>query len=216
MKPTPIRTGLFASFCAGVLLSTSSHALNVSVIGVFPGKAVLVLDTAQPKTYSVGASLAGEGKLISVDKEGATIEVAGKKSYIPIGQYVNQQAGSSNKVVLQADTNGHFYSTVQINGGTVRVVVDTGATTIALPAEEAVRLNINYRKGKLGASETANGRVPVYFIKLDTVKLGDIELHSVDAVVIEQGLNIGLLGMSFLSRTDMHHEGSQITLLKRY
>jgi len=58
--------------------------------------------------------------------------------------------------------------------------------------------------------------VPVYRVRLDKVRLGDIELSGVDAVVIEQGLDIALLGMSFLNRVEMRNEGQLMTLTRRY
>jgi aspartyl protease family protein len=58
--------------------------------------------------------------------------------------------------------------------------------------------------------------VSVYKVRLDTVRLGDIELQSVDAVVFERGLDTALLGMSFLNRVDMKREGSTMTLTRRF
>jgi aspartyl protease family protein len=67
-----------------------------------------------------------------------------------------------------------------------------------------------------GYVNTANGTAPVYRVTLNTVKVGDIELHQVDAVVHENGLPFTLLGMSFLNRTEMRREGTQMILTKRY
>jgi aspartyl protease family protein len=96
------------------------------------------------------------------------------------------------------------------------MLVDTGATMIALSASDAVRLGIDYRKGQPGMVSTANGSAPVYLVKLDTVKIGNIELNQVDALIQENGLPFALLGMSFLNRTEMRREGEQMTLTKRY
>jgi aspartyl protease family protein len=98
----------------------------------------------------------------------------------------------------------------------VRFLIDTGATMITLPARDALRLGIDYRKGQRGLSNTANGTVSVYRVNLDTVRLGDIELQSVDAVIIEGGLDTALLGMSFLNRVEMKREGSTMTLTRRF
>ena len=63
----------------------------------------------------------------------------------------------------------------------------------------------------------ANGPTAVYRMMLDTVTLGDITLYNVTASVHEgPGLDIALLGMSFLNRTEMRREGQQLTLTKRY
>ena len=88
--------------------------------------------------------------------------------------------------------------------------------TPALPAAEATRLGIDYRKGARGISQTAGGPVSVWRVSLDTVRLGDIELAGVEGVVIEKGLDIALLGMSFLNRVEMRHDGHTMVLLRRF
>ena len=125
-------------------------------------------------------------------------------------------ANALPRVVLAADTHGHFVSDGAINGNPIRFLVDTGATSVALPASDADRLGIDYRKGRRGISNTAGGPVTVYRVSLDSVRLGGIELRTVDAVVIEQGLDIALLGMSFLNRVEMMRDGATMTLIRRF
>lgn len=205
--------------CAALLLlSSNALAADISVVGLFPNKAVLVVDGAAPKTYSVGATIAHNIRLVSADRSSATIENSGKRQTISLGEHVNGNASGTGRssVTLQADGRGHYTAQGQINGGTVRMLLDTGATMIALPAADAVRLGIDYKKGRAGYVNTANGIVPAYIVKLNTVKLGDIEINQVDAVVQEQGLPIILLGMSFLNRVEMRREGDQMVLTKRF
>jgi aspartyl protease family protein len=207
-----------ATFSATLLLTAASAmAADISVVGLFPNKAVLVVDGGTPKTYSVGATIADGMRLTSVNDAGATIEGNGKREMIAIGEHVNRNAPSGRaSVTLNADGRGHFIAQGQINGGMVRMLVDTGATMVALPASDAVRLGVNYKNGRPGYVSTANGTAPTYLVKLDTVKVGDIELHQVDALVQEQGLSVILLGMSFLNRTEMRREGEQMVLSKRF
>jgi aspartyl protease family protein len=95
--------------------------------------------------------------------------------------------------------------------------VDTGATFISLPAREASRLGLDYRNGQKVVMETANGDAFAYRVKLDTVRVGELTVNNVDAVVMEGGsLPVALLGMSFLNRTDIRREGAIMTLTKRY
>ena len=104
-----------------------------------------------------------------------------------------------------------------MNGSRVRFLVDTGATLVTLPAADATRLGIDYRRGQQAVSQTANGRVLVYRVKLDSVSVGDMTLLGVDAVVHDSpGLDIALLGMSFINRTEMRREGANLKLTKRY
>lgn len=192
-------------------------ATDIDVIGLFPGKAVLVVSGGSPKTYSVGNKVIDGVKLVSVDGSSATFEENGKRKTIELGGYVSHAAsGGPARLILQANGQGHYITQGQINGGTVTMMVDTGASMIALPAADAIRLGINYKKGQTGYVKTANGTVPAYHVTLNTVKIGDVELNQVDALVQETGLPIILLGMSFLSRTDMRSEGGQMTISKRY
>ncbi|HEX8887261.1 MAG TPA: retropepsin-like aspartic protease, partial [Noviherbaspirillum sp.] len=110
----------------------------------------------------------------------------------------------------------HFFAEAMVNGKPVRMLADTGASLIALPASDAQRMGIDYRRGQPGMVSTANGMAPAYRVRLDTVRVGDLELSQVDALVQEQGLPLALLGMSFLNRTEMRRSGEQMTLQKRY
>ncbi|OWW19710.1 retropepsin-like aspartic protease family protein [Noviherbaspirillum denitrificans] len=201
-----------------LLASGAALATDISVVGVFPNKAVLVVDGGGPKTYSVGATIAEGVKLVAADSDGATIEINGKRRTIAMGEHVNRSTsdGGRQSVTLQADGQGHYVVNGQINGGSVRMLLDTGATLIALPASEATRLGIDYKKGTPGYVNTANGVAPTYRVKLNTVKVGDVEINQVDAFVQEQGLPIILLGMSFLNRTEMRRDGAQMVLTKRF
>jgi aspartyl protease family protein len=200
-------------------VSMAAMAGDISVIGLFPGKAVLVIDGAQPKTYSVGDNLGNGSKLVEADSNGATIETNGKKRTIQVGQHFNRAPASSQptKVTLQADSRGHYLAEVLINGrNSMRMIVDTGATSIALPAAEARRMGIDYSRGKQVGMMTANGPATAYQITLDSVRIDNLELKQVEAVVQEGGLSVGLLGMSFLGRLEMANQGRQMTLTKPF
>jgi len=58
--------------------------------------------------------------------------------------------------------------------------------------------------------------VPVYRVRFDNVKLGSIELTGVEGIVIEQGLDVALLGMTFLNRVDMKRDGQTMMLIRRF
>ncbi len=199
------------------LLGLSVQAANISVVGVYPGKAVLVVDQGHPKTYAAGSDVVPGVKLISVSKSGAVLEINGKRERIAMGQHVGTTRHSSaGTVTLHADGRGHFVTNGQINGGTVRMLVDTGATVVAMPAYEAKRLGINYKSGQVMRVRTANGIAMGYMIQLDHVKVGDITLYQVRGLVQESGLPVTLLGMSFLNRTKMSRDGDTMVLEKRY
>jgi aspartyl protease family protein len=213
-------TGFITHFIALLLLLAGgiAAAADVALIGVIGDKAaVLALDGGNPKTVKVGQTWSGI-TVLSVEKERAVIEFEGKKRVLQQGQHYRGTAPSSDRaqVTLAAGPGGHFVADGAVNGNPVRFLVDTGATSIALPARDADRLGIDFRKGQRGFSQTANGPVTVYKVSLDSVRLGDIELKSVDAIVIEQGLDIALLGMTFLNRVEMKRDGQTMTLIRRF
>jgi aspartyl protease family protein len=191
------------------------------VVGVFPGKgAVLVVDGSKPQSVRTGQKFNGV-TLVSVDKAGAVIEDEGRRRTVALGQHLTgaQPAPGRDamRVTLSADSRGHFLTESSVNGAPIRFMVDTGATLVAIPGREARRLGIDFAKGQKGVAQTANGPAPVYRIKLDSVKVGDIELLNVDAIVLDGGgLAQPLLGMSFLNRVEMRREGDTMTLTRRY
>jgi len=194
-----------------------AHATDISVVGLFPGKAVLIVDGAPPRTYSVGNSIAPGTRMIAANESGATFSINGKKQVLSIGQHMGSgNAASGATTTLHADSRGHFFANAQINGGSVRMMVDTGATRIALTAADAQRLRINYMKGEPGYVNTANGSAQAYSVQLDTIRVGDLVLHQVDAMVLEGGLTTSLLGLSFLNRTEMRRDGDTMVLKKRF
>jgi len=211
-------TGFMPRIIALCLACGPAAAADVALIGVIGDKAaVLAVDGGDPKTVKVGQKWNGIA-VLSVQKDRATVEIDGKRRVLMHGQHYRGAPPSSDRqqVTLAADPRGHFVTEGAINGSPVRFLVDTGATSIALPGREAERLGIDYRKGQRGLTQTAAGVITVYRVTLDRVRLGGIELNAVDAVVIEQGLEIALLGMSFLNRVEMKRDGQSMTLIRRF
>lgn len=210
------RAALLLLVSAGAL--SSVRAADVSVLGLFSGKALLVIDGAAPKTYSAGDKLADGLTLVAADSGGATIDDHGKRSLLALGQYVGNGNGGSGQgsVTLAADSMGHFIANGQINGIGVRMMVDTGASLVAIPGSEALRLGLDYRKGRMINISTANGSSVGYRVRIDKIRIGDLEVFQIDAVVQENGLPFILLGNSFLNRCDMQRNAQQLKLTKRF
>jgi aspartyl protease family protein len=201
---------------------TLAWPADVSLIGVIgTSAAVVAIDGGEPRTIKVGQTRSGI-TVLSIEAERATIEFEGKKRVLSLGQHYRNPSSlasassSGQTVTLAADPRGHFVSEGSINGQPMRFLVDTGATTVAIPAADAIRLGIDYRKGTPAKTRTAGGIVSVYRVTLDSVRLGAIEIAGVECIVIEEGLDIALLGMSFLNRLDMRQEGRTMTLIKRF
>lgn len=217
-----IPTGFMPHFIALLLLvlaPCAALAADVALIGVVGEKAaVFAVDGGEPKAVKVGQTWNGIS-VVSVEREQATVEIEGKRRVLKIGQHYRSAAaaaGGRTKVTLAADGRGMFHAEGAINGLPVRFMVDTGATYVGMSAREAVRLGIDFQKGRPVMMQTANGRVVNYLVKLDRVKLGDIELTGIDGVVGEQDMPFALLGMSFLNRLEMQRDGGSMTLTRRF
>ena len=208
----------FATLMAGLLAATDASATDVTVSGLFTNKALVQIDGGPLRTLSVGQKTAEGVVLVSVDRDAATLDVDGKRVTLGLGRARMQLSSpTAESTTLMADLQGHFTADGEINGRSVRMVVDTGATLVSLPANEARRLGIDYQKGQKALMSTANGNAPAYVVKLDTVRVGGVTVNGVDAVVMEgNGLIVPLLGMSFLNRMNMQREGNVMTLTKRY
>lgn len=205
------------SALACVLTSSAAHAVSVTLVGLFPGKAVVVINGQDPRTISAGQKTPEEVTLISTASGSAIFEIDGKKLTLELGQhFVPVSSKSSSTLAVTADGQGHHWTVGQVNGRTTRFLIDTGATTVSLPASFARTAGIDYMKGQRGYVQTANRPAVAYRVKVDTVTVGDITLYQIDTTVLESGLDVALLGMSFLSRTDMKRDGANLVLTKRF
>ena len=197
-------------------------AADIHVVALTAGKAVVKINGGRTQTLSAGQVTPEGVKLIGATSESAVFEVAGKRRTLAAGEggaiaTVASAAGRSDSVTLTADARGHFLTTAVVNGTSLRFIVDTGATSVVLSSADAKRAGIDYANSPRSVSQTANGVIPVYAVKIDRLKVGDIEITNVDAVVVDgERLPIGLLGMSFLNRMEMRREGQSMTLIRRF
>lgn len=205
------------------LLGMACHAVlaqDVGLAGMMGSKALLVVGGNAPKTLAPGESFAGV-RLLTVQGEQATVELEGRRYTLRVGETpvrVGTAGGApeGSRIVLTAGSGGHFVTDGQLNGKTVQLVVDTGATMVTLSETEARRLGLNYQGGQRMLMGTANGNVPAWVVKLDSVKVGDVVLHNVDSVVSGSPMPYVLLGNSFLSRFQMTRTNDQMVLERRY
>jgi aspartyl protease family protein len=199
------------------LISDLAIGASVGVVGLFKDKAMVRIDGGAPRMISAGQTIQGV-KLLSADSEAAVFEVEGKRRTLNMGQSFAAMEGNGGQssVILNADGRGHFITTGAVNGGAMVFLLDTGATSVTLHASEASRLGINYKSGQRIGMSTANGIVPAWRVTLNSVRVGGITAYQVDGLVVESGLEVALLGMSFLNRTNMKREGQTMTLTQRY
>jgi aspartyl protease family protein len=210
------RKSILLILAAGALVCTSAWATSVAVVGLFKDKAIVSVDGGKPRTLSVGQTMGGV-KLLAADSDSASFDVDGKRRTLSMGQsFAGAATGERPTVSLTADARGHFAAAGSINGYPMSFMVDTGATTIAINAAEARRIGLDYKSGQAVGVSTAAGVVPAWRVTFNTVKVGGIMLNQVEGMVVEAGLNVPLLGMSFLNRMEMRRDGQTMTLTQRY
>jgi aspartyl protease family protein len=199
------------------LISHEAGAQEVGLAGTLGSKAMLMINGGEPQAIPVGQTVDGV-RLISIQGDQAVIEIGGKKRVLRVGQHAVGTAGGdgSGKIIMLADGQGHFFTTGTINGTSVRFLVDTGATMISLGAADARRVGVDFNRGQKALTNTANGQAVVSKVQLDTVRIGDVTLHNVDALIHQTDMPVALLGMSFLNRMEMQRDGQTMTLKKRY
>ena len=109
----------------------------------------------------------------------------------------------AGEVVLPRQDNGHFFAEVSTDTGKVMMLVDTGASVVALTANDAAMLGVEWQPDQVQpVARGASGDVYGVPVTLDRIGVGEIEARRVAAVVVPEGLDISLLGQAFLSRVN--------------
>jgi aspartyl protease family protein len=124
------------------------------------------------------------------------------------------QGGGFEEIVLQRNRMGHYVFDGEINRHKVTFLVDTGATTTAIPIN--MQRELGLQAGLATSVSTANGVTRAYLTRLDQLRLGDIELYEVKASIL-QGMNGNevLLGMNVLKNFELVQRGDQL-IIRRY
>lgn len=205
---------LLALACAG------AGAQSVALQGMLGSKALLIVGGAPPKSVAPGETHQGV-KVISTAGDQAVVEIEGRRHTLRVGDAPASVGGGGggargNRIVLPAGSGGHFHAQGAINGRAVNFMVDTGATAVALSADYAQRVGLNYQGGRRVQMSTANGLTTAWLVKLSSVRIGDVEVYEVDAVVSQQPMPFVLLGNSFLNRFEMKRNNDQMILERRY
>jgi aspartyl protease family protein len=209
----------FALALAVACLPGTAFAQSVALQGMLGNRALLMVDGGAPKGVAVGEIHQGV-KVVSTGVDSAVVELGGKRLTLRLGESPASVGGrgvaSSGRIVLPADHGGHFFGQGSINGQAVQFMVDTGASAVALGMSDADRIGLNYRAGQSVRISTANGAAQGWRLTLRSVRLGDVEVFEVDAVVSPQPMPFVLLGNSYLNRFQMKRDNDQMTLERRY
>lgn len=204
---------------AQVAASSPAAKRRVGFAGSMGERAVLVID-GRVRTLVPGAAEHGVKYLGLADGE-AQVEVDGQRASLrlgaaPLAVAPSDEPPGGTQIVLTAGLGGHFTTSGTINGRPAEFLVDTGATAVSLSQGEADRLGLAWRNSvRRGLTQTANGPVPVNFVTLNSVRVGDVEVYNVGAVVVPAPMDHVLLGNSFLTRFQMKRVNDTLTLEKR-
>lgn len=119
-------------------------------------------------------------------------------------QQINVVKTPSGQVRLKPDARGHYVAEFKMNGRTVRALVDTGASSVAINKTTARKLGLNISaKDFIYEASTANGKTKMAIAMIREIQIGRILVRDVEAAVLDdKALDGTLLGMSFLKRLE--------------
>lgn len=216
MPRTPRRFA-YVLCVAWVLSPSLSHAIDVQLVGITPGRsALLAIDGAPPLTLVVGESVDGV-KLLRVDLDSVEVSVDGTATTLELEAMQGGLGGGlgGTTIHLRANSQGQFVTDGRVNGRSIPFLVDTGATLTTLSRSDAERAGLRYRNGARAQAATANGTVDGWRVRIDSLRVGKVTVADVEAMVIDTDLPMGLLGMSFLDHFNMERQGSTLVLRHR-
>lgn len=226
---------LIASFGLSAEQLNNAEESEIRVIALFKNAAMVDFGGKQ-KIYRSGQNISAEIKLIKADPHLATFLVSGKQlelglnsssTYKITANESSQKQTSSDydgnttgqkSVKILRNNNGMYTTLGFINGISVHFLVDTGASQVAMNERVANLIGLPYKmEGDKISVATAAGIAPAWVTNLRKVRVGDIELQNVQALVVKgAGPNEVLLGMSFLNKLKMENNGQLLTLTKKY
>lgn len=212
---------LAALMAAGFALGTQAQnqTQSITLTGTIGSRAILIVGGGTPRTLAPGESLQGV-RLVSVQDGEAVVESGGKRLTLRMGAPVSVGGsgggGGGSRIVLTADSRGHFVTAGGINGRPVTFMLDTGATSVGMSMADAQRIGLDPTRGQPVTMNTANGTAPGWRIRLESVKVGDVTVYDVDAIVSPQPMPYVLLGNSFINRFSMRRDAEQMVLERRY
>ena len=208
-----------ALVCALPLLALGlpAAAAGVALAGRMGDKALLVI-AGQTRVVGVGQSLDGvrllrwDGDLAVVEDRGQILALRISAAPLQPPPAAASLPAPAREVVIPAGAGGHFLTDGAINGRSVRFMVDTGATLVSFGREEAARLGVDLRQARPAVAQTAGGQVPVELVTLARLRIGEVELANVPAVVTPVAMPYVLLGNSVLERFQMRRENDVMRL----
>lgn len=188
---------------------------SVEVRGLFKGGAILVID-GQQQLLKAGQTSPQGVKLVAADTRKAVVEINGERRTMNLSKRIaaNFTPPQTKTTTVSRDSNNQYLVTGTINGVNTEMLVDTGATAVAMSSTAAKGLGIDYQNDKnKGMARTASGMVTSYKVNLDEVSVGEITIRNVPAFVNEGAYpGVVLLGMSFLRHVEIRDRGGVLVM----
>jgi aspartyl protease family protein len=204
-------------FLSIAFTNTVNAAETIVLKGLFGKKSALVAIDGNDHVLKMGKEKKGV-PLIKIEGQEAIIRVNSQQQRISLSKQISigYKQPTVKTVRIASQKGGHYWVAAQINGRTVDVVVDTGATTISMGASTAKDLGVDYSKGQSVRMSTANGVTEGRRVTLKKVTIGEISQYNVAATVsLNDALTVILLGNSILSGGDMRTDNGVLILEQR-
>lgn len=205
-------------FSISIFHTTAYASHKIQIMALFTDKIMLSIDGKQ-KLLNKEQVFQGV-KLIRSDSNGAVLELYGEQKRFKLGSSIStnfKKPDNFKEFIVWKDLTRMFRSDGKINNTSVRFLIDTGASSIALNSNTAQKIGLNYKQGLPLQATTASGVAKGYQVTLTTVKIGHIQLYNVKAAVLEGSFPTEvLLGQSFLSRIHMTRDGDKMILKKKF
>jgi aspartyl protease family protein len=195
-------------------VSVENAVQDVEVLGLFTDAAVLLIGGERQLLRKDQRSKEGV-LLVSANSREAVIEYAGSLHTLAVSSRISAAFAEPTvkMVTIPLNERGQYLAGGSINGVPVEFLLDTGASAVAMNSRTAHGLRIDTSGGRSMQATTAGGIVSTTEVVLDSVKVGEIKISNVRALVIdgEYPKHI-LLGMTFLRQVDMAEDTGLMVL----
>lgn len=206
---------LFALVALGL---GSAAAQDIALAGRMGDKALLTMQ-GRSVVLAVGQA-SGGAKLLRWEQDTAVVEHGGAQHRLRVGAAPSRLGaaaapGAGREIVIPVGPGGHFLTEGAINGQAVRFMVDTGATLVSLSRADAARIGLDLRGARAVRTQTAGGVAAAQMLTLQRVRVGEVEVYDVTALVTEAQMPYILLGNSFLDRFQWRRENDIMRLERK-
>jgi aspartyl protease family protein len=151
-----------------------------------------LMPAGEGDTLAVGPSEAAPAQLVSAGQQAGTFDSGADND-------VEQLL--PDRIELAREADGHFYADIDVNHAKVRFMIDTGATSVALTGDDARQIGLSWNQDELQpVARGASGTVVGKHVTIDRMQIGNVQANNVRAVIVPEGLDVSLLGQTFLAR----------------